>query len=247
MGFATGAKRGRAAWLPGLTALMLVALFTGLGVWQVERAGDKRAVLAALEADAGQPAAELAATADLKAQAYRRVAVRGRFLERQFLLDNRLFQGRAGFDVLTPLVLADGRVILVDRGWVPAGPGREPTRPVAAPSDEPVTVTGRLWLPQEGIALGPAIAPESEPGWPRLTTRVAFPALAAALGRDLVPAVIRARGEAAWLYRPRPLEPAFGPARHYGYALQWFALALTVLVISAWAYWRRRRPDPEET
>ena len=163
MGFATGARRGRAAWLPGLIGLMLGALFTGLGVWQVDRAGDKRAVLAALEADADQPPAELAATADLKAQAYRRVAVRGRFLERQFLLDNRLFQGRAGFDVLTPLVLVDGRVILVDRGWVPAGPGREPTRPVAAPSDKPVTVTGACGCRKRGSPSGPPLRRSRSP------------------------------------------------------------------------------------
>lgn len=228
-------------WIPWLAAVLAVVLFTGLGAWQLERAADKRAVIAALESGEGAPARALPGAGRLQEWAWRRVRLRGHFLERQFLLDNRLLAGRPGFDVLTPLVLPDGRAVLVDRGWVAAGPGRRPRGPIASPAGATVTVEGRIWLPERGIALGPALAPAGEAEWPRLTTRVEFPALEAALGRELVPAVIRARGDASWLFRPRPLRPAFGPMRHYGYAFQWFALALTVVIVGIILRRRRRR------
>lgn len=228
--------------LPWLAAAITLALFSGLGAWQLQRAGEKSELLAALEAGQGQALDALPAASALRNHAYARLSVRGRFLgERQFLLDNRIHEGRPGFDVLTPLVLADGRTVLVDRGWVPWTAQREPARPVALEPVSRVRVTGRLWLPEPGIGIGPAIAPGGD--WPRRVTRVEYPALAAALGRDLVPAVVRASGEAPWLYRPRDLRPAFGPMRHYGYAFQWFALALTVIAVACILEWRRRRKD----
>jgi len=234
---------GRPHWLPWVGAALAITLFSGLGVWQLQRAAEKRAVIASLEED-GQPVLERVPEmpAELRGSARRELRLEGRYEgERQFLLDNRILKGRPGFDVLTPLLLEDGRRVLVDRGWVAAGPGREPVEAVGLAIDERVTVEGRLWLPEPGIALGAAVAPSRD--WPRLVTRVDFAALEEALGRDLVPAVIRAKGDAPWLFRPRDLQPRFGPMRHYGYAFQWFALALTVFAVACILEWRRRRMD----
>ncbi len=234
---------GRPRWLPWIAAGLAVALFSGLGTWQLQRAAEKRAIIASLE-DNRQPVLErLPGTpAALREAARREVRIQGRYAgERQFLLDNRILEGRPGFDVLTPLILDDGRRVLVDRGWVAVGPGREPVESVGLAVAERVTVDGRLWLPESGIALGAAVTPGDD--WPRLVTRIDFAALEEALGRDLVPAVIRAKGDAPWLFRPRDLQPRFGPMRHYGYAFQWFALALTVLAVACILGWRRRRMD----
>lgn len=237
----------RPAWLPLAAAAVCALLFVGLGTWQLQRADDKQALIAAIERGADAPAVALPQESGALAErAWRRVRVQGRFLAgRQFLLDNRIHEGRAGFDVLTPLLRPDGRAVLVDRGWVPAGPRREPQAPIALDAPGSVTVTGRLWLPEAGLALGPALAPVAgdEPRWPRLVTRVDYAAMGRALGRDLVPAVVRADGEAPWVLTPRPPAPAFGPARHYGYAVQWFALALTVVAVTLILRLRRRRKD----
>lgn len=238
--------RRRPAWLPLVAAAACTALFAGLGTWQLERAGDKRALLAAIERGTEAPALALPdETGALAARAWRRVRVYGRFLGgRQFLLDNRIHEGRVGFDVLTPLVRAGGRAVLVDRGWVPAGPRREPLVPIALEVSGALTVSGRLWLPEPGLALGPALAPAAGGApWPRLATRVDYAAMGRALGRELVPAVVRADGDAPWVLTPRPPAPAFGPARHYGYAVQWFALALTVMAVTLILRLRRGRRD----
>jgi surfeit locus 1 family protein len=237
------ALSGRPRWLPWVAAAIAIALFSGLGVWQLQRAAEKRAVIASLEDERRPFLARLPRTpAALEDAARRRVRIAGRFEpDRQFLLDNRILEGRPGFDVLTPMLLDDGRRVLVDRGWVAAGPDREPVQAVGLGDDQRTTVEGRLWLPEAGIALGAAVAPGET--WPRLVTRVDFTALETALGERLVPAVIRAHGDASWLFRPRDLQPRFGPMRHYGYAFQWFALALTVLAVACILEWRRRRMD----
>jgi len=235
--------RRRPRWLPLAAALAAMSLFAGLGVWQVERAGEKQALVDKLGSDAGAPHTRLpSGTEALRDMAFERIRVAGRFeTGRQFLLDNRILDGRTGYDVLVPLRLADGRLVLVDRGWVPAGPGRAPSAPVGLDATGPVVVTGRVWLPESGIGLGQALAPPGTSAWPRTATRVDFEAMGRALGHALAPAVIRASGNAPWILRSRPLSPHFGPRRHYGYALQWFALALTVLIVTLWQSLRRRR------
>jgi len=232
--------------VPIAAALAAVALFAGLGIWQIQRAHDKRALERRLADGDGEVMTRLPAdAAGLRAHVYARVRLEGRFDgEHQFLLDNRILDGKPGFDVLTPLVLADGRTVLVDRGWIPMGPERRPQRSVALDIGERVRVQGRLWLPQAGIGLGAVQARRD--GWPRLITRIEYPVLEDALERDLVPAVIRADGGGEWLFKPRGLEPTFGPKRHYGYAFQWFALATTVVVIAAVLLLRHYRRARDE-
>lgn len=233
--------RRRPRWLPLTAAGLAILVFSLLGFWQLQRAEDKHELIDAIERGReARPVEVPYAVAALDQLEYRRVQARGRFLsERQFLFDNRILDGRVGYDVLTPLVLEDGRTILVDRGWVPAGPRRDPQGPVTVEVSAPVTVTGRLWRPSPGLALGRAVT-DAE-GWPRTAIRVDYDAFAEALGRALVPAVIRAEERHPWALTARPLGPPFGPERHYGYAVQWFALALTVLVIAAIQHWRARR------
>ncbi len=238
----TTGRRRRPAWVPLILAVIGFVSFAALGVWQTQRAAEKEELLAAIERGSRSAPVELPyAESALDEAEFRRVRARGRFLtERQFLLDNRLLDGRVGYDVITPLVLADGRTVLVDRGWLPAGPRREPLGEVALEVSGAVAVTGRLWRPDPAVALGPAVAP-SAGDWPHTVTRIEYQALGEVLGRSLVPAVIRAERGAPWVLTPRPLEPPFGPERHYGYAVQWFALALTVLVVTVILQWRRRR------
>lgn len=235
--------RRRPRWLPLFAAAAAIALFTGLGLWQVERAGEKQALLDKLDKVSGAPHDGLPSDEQaLHRLEFDRIRLHGRFeAGQQYLLDNRILEGRAGYDVLVPLHLADGRTVLVDRGWVPLGPGRTPAEPVDLSESGRVVVTGRVWLPDPGIDLGPALAPPGPSAWPRTATRVDFDAMGRALGQELVPAVIRAAGDAPWILRPRPMSPHFGPRRHYGYALQWFALALTVLIVTLWQTLRGRR------
>jgi len=132
----------RPAWLPALAALFFAGLTCWLGQWQLGRAEEKRAGQAAFDAAAGLPAMDIAALPTSPAP-YSRIRVTGRFdAAYQIYLDNRMHQGRPGYQVIVPLAYSGG-VVLVNRGWLPAG-GDRGVRPDAPLPSEPVTLEGLL-------------------------------------------------------------------------------------------------------
>ncbi len=230
-------NRGRLRFLPRpfatLATVAAALVCAALGNWQLGRAQEKRA-LAADFARAG-PTLELRSL-PADAPRYQPVIARGHYdPERQFLLDNMSHAGRAGVMVLTPLVLADGGAVLVNRGWQPFGSTRE-ALPEVAVMDEARSVTGRLDdLPQPPIRLD---APQAS-GWPRLVQYPFMNELAALLGRDLRPRMILLDPAEPDGYVREWVVPGTAPVRQLGYAVQWFAFA--ALAIAIWGVLSFRR------
>ena len=211
----------------GLLALAITCAF--LSVWQYRRAAESRALTARFVAAADEPALDAAPaelTDDLR---FRRLAVSGRYVaEPQFLLDNRVHEGVAGYEVLTAFELTDGRTLLVNRGWVEANPDRSVLPDVRVDADER-TVLGQLdRLPRAGLRLGtslPAAAGES-------VIVVVYPSaaeLGAALRAPLLDYVLALDdGEPDSFVRNA--EPAvLSPERHLAYAGQWLLFGLGAL------------------
>lgn len=229
--------------LPWVAALALLALLTWLGNWQLDRAEEKRVLLetytAAME---GEPRRvgpdELAALVDRPR--FEPVALHGAYDDtRQAFLDAQTHQGRAGYRVWTPLVLSPGDMVLVDRGWI-AADGDRARMPDIAVDGTPRTVRGYLSpLPQPGIRLGQPDA--GGPGWPRLLTWPDAGVVERAWNGDAPPVlVLLAQGEADGFVREwNPVE-AIPPERHLAYAVQWFGLALALLVIIGVLVLRKR-------
>jgi surfeit locus 1 family protein len=176
--------------------------------------------------------------------------VRGRYDgSRQILLDNLpSSRGEPGFRVLVPLRRDGARTLLVDRGWIPLGASRAELPRVALPGLgtglELVEVQGRLdELPRPGLRLGPAADPDAQ-DWPRLMNFPTRAELESALGEALESRILLLDPDAEAGYE-RVWKPSlgFGPERHFGYALQWFALGLAVLVAFL-ALNLRRASDP---
>lgn len=220
--------------LPPFAALLLVALFTGLGFWQLDRAEQKRALQSSFEA--GGAAVEV--TADAEPRLYQNIRATGRYLgERQFLIANIVQDGRLGFYVVTPFELAGaGPLLLVNRGWT-ARPA-DGSLPEVAIGDGPRRVEGRAGrLPRVGIRPGEAL--EAGSSWPRVATFPTSDELAEALQQPVLPFVLLADPDpASGLVRswePRQM----GPSRHIGYAVQWFALAAAVAAVTV-VVWRRK-------
>ncbi len=223
--------RGQLVFRPGPvpTVAMLIAapLFCVLGAWQLERAAEKRALRERLDARWDAPAVTLPARPDWAMLEHGRVTTDGHYVAtRQFVVGDRVHRGRRGLHVITPLRAADGRELLVDRGWVATPAEATP------PPGGPVTLTGRVALPQPpALELGPA-EPAEDPWrapWSRLDpgayARVAdvapLPA-ALLLDPDQPDGFVR-----DW---PRPTG-GLAPALHVGYAVQWFAFALLALLL----------------
>ena len=182
-----------------------------LGNWQSGRAAGKRALGAQVE----------------------RITVHGEFLAgRTVLLDNKLRGGRPGYEVVTPLRLADGIHVLVNRGWVEAGARREQLPEVKTPS-------GRMRI--EGVLLTrlPQPLKLGEEGKGRVRQRLDLKAFAAETGLSLQSFVIEQHsGATDGLLREWP-RPDAGIEKHESYALQWYSLAALAAVLGIVFSFRR--------
>jgi len=218
---------------PTLITLVLLPVLAGLGVWQLDRATWKQGLVDAHEASTHLVPVDLGWLLESgELAAFRPVGVRGQYdLEHQVLLDNRLYQGHAGYHVLTPLRLADGEsVVLVNRGWVPTGLDRTVLPGLPGPAG-PVIVEGVTSLPPENpFRLGDV--EESNAGWPKVVQQPDLAQLERLLGTRLLP-VILLLDESNEHGFVRDWQPVYGvtPDKHRAYAMQWFTLALVLLLI----------------
>ena len=221
------------SWTMTALTVLLLAVFISLGRWQWNRAEQKETLARGFAAGAVQ-AQPLGARGTATLPRYAVVSVTGEWdAARQFLLDNRTRDGRAGYEVLTPLRLADGRWLLVNRGWLPFE-GRRDRLPEVATGLVPgaVTLRGRLDdLPTAGLASGRA-APALSGAWPRVTSFPQQSELAASLGgRSLEPRVLLLDASAPAGYR-RDWRPFVkGPEQNISYAVQWWSFGVLLLVL----------------
>jgi surfeit locus 1 family protein len=220
---------------PTLAAAAAVVAFAGLGEWQLGRAVSSRAL--AEDFGRGGPSLEWRRL-PADAPRYQHVTASGHYdTEHQFLLDNMSHAGIAGVEVLTPLLLIDGRALLVNRGWQPFGATRADLPEVAVDA-EPRRITGRIdELPRPGVRL--AAAPAT--GWPRLVQFPRMEELSKSLGRDLDSRVILLDASEADGYARDWTVRGTDPDRHLGYAVQWFAFA--ALAGAIWFTLSLRKPS----
>jgi surfeit locus 1 family protein len=236
---------GRRVFAPStpftLLTLLLCAAFLKLGLWQWHRGEGRQAEWDKFAAGAGQ-VVPLGARGIDSVPRFQRIDVAGRFdADHQFLLDNRSYQGHAGFEVLTPLQRPDGRTLIVDRGWVPFSGIREHLPAVAFQPHEAVTVVGRVAdLPSAGLASGRA-PPADGNSWPKVTAFPSMAQLSAALGKPVEAHLVLLDPKQDDGYVRDWQPPGMDPMRHWSYAVQWWSFAVVLLVI--WVVMSTRRPD----
>lgn len=222
------------SWVLLAVTLAAMLLTARLGLWQLDRAGQKLALQAAIAAREHEPlldglAALASSVEQVDGQEHRRARATGRWqTENTVYLDNRQMDGRPGFYVLTPLMLDDGTALLVQRGWRPRDfEDRARLPPVHTPSGQ-VAVEGRLarsvarLYEFDGTQAGP------------IRQNLALPAFAAETGLRLRPVLLLQTSPADdGLRRDWPV-PTVDVHKHYGYAFQWFALSALVIVLHVW-------------
>lgn len=217
--------RFRPGWLPSLMVLALFPALLWLGWWQLGRAEEKRELTELFEARREAAPMDVAALDGLDDLAYRRVHLRGHFdAQHSLLLDNRTRRGQVGIELLQPFLDVSGRWLLVNRGWL-AWPDRRQTPVFSTPEGE-VSLYGWVYVPLgEPLRLQPD---QPERGWPRLVTRSDPDWLWRLLGREGLPHELRLEPGPVALEVDWPVV-AMPPAKHLGYAVQWFALAAALL------------------
>lgn len=243
MAGASGSPLLRPRWLVGhLLALVLIVLFLNLGAWQLGRLEARTARNELIAArTAAEPVTLAAALREFEITGefpeYTIVRMTGTFAQAgEVLLRGRSLGGQPGFNLVTPLLLADpdaalgGAAILVERGWVPYDHDAVPVTD-AAPPGGMVEVVGRMRAPTSQPG---GLAPRDPAEGALVQTYYVDTArLQQQLPYPLVPAYVTATHmeppQAGALPRPLPAEDlSNGP--HLGYAIQWFAFALVGVV-----------------
>lgn len=221
----------------GLLAGLCAVGLARIGFWQLERAVAKERLLAGIESALVAPVVPLSSVVrDADGLRFRAVRVQGRFVAgQQVLLDNQLREGKPGVRAYVPFLLEDDqRAVLVDRGWLP-WPDRASAPPQASTGLDSRALEGMLVDPPgAGLALGA----DAAAAWPWLATSLDLAAVEQRLGMPLLDLVLEDRGARSATSIRAGMLP---PERHRGYAVQWFALALAVVLIYLTLAWRDLR------
>jgi surfeit locus 1 family protein len=215
-------------WLTVVTLPALLVL-VGLGTWQLGRLQWKNNLIDSFEARvAAPPVAVPASGAAINPIEFRQLDLTGRFLhDKEIFLTGRTYEGNAGFHVVTPFELADGRLILINRGWVSEG-YKDPAKRAFSRVDGPTTVAGILRKPgQKGY-----FVPENEPAkgfWFTLVPAEinAHLGLGAAAINSFYADVIRT---SAVVTLPIAAKTELNLRNaHLSYALTWYGIALALI------------------
>lgn len=233
--FALSALRWRWNYKVLVFAICFLPVTVGLGFWQLHRAEEKRSILAADHARAIAPPISFREALAVSDPRFLRVRLTGEIdNQRTFLVDNRVRHGMPGYEVVSLLHETDtGEALLINRGWIAGGLDRSvlPRIPLLP---QLITVTGYLYMsPGRPFVLG---EDRWQPGvWPQLVQYAEPKLLQARLGEVLFPYVLRLEQsispglETGWDVVNMP------PATHIGYAVQWFALGVALVVLTIFA------------
>jgi cytochrome oxidase assembly protein ShyY1 len=210
-------------------ALVVAGVCVRLGFWQLQRLHDVRMFNAAIEAGMHAPPAPIetvlvaGSSADPSTVAYRRVSATGTYdtAHEVILYGRSLSNDQPGNHVLTPLVLADGTAVVVDRGWVPLAMATPPVSQ-AAPPGGTVTVIGILYE-SEASSHGPPVTTLRQVDLARLGAQLPYP---------IAPVYMKLQRQQPAQSGPLPTPeppPPLDEGPHLDYAFQWFSFATIAL------------------
>ena len=223
--------RFSAGLIPTLVTLFFLVLTVYLGTWQLSREREKLQHIEAHSQASDDVVLEITAQlGNPGAFMHRQIVATGRYdVEHQFLLDNRTHEGVAGYYVLSHFLLDDRIAIIVNRGWVALGNDRRQLPALPTPS-QTVTIHGRLADAPRTFLLGDDGYSASQ--WPMVVQSVDYAKMANLLSYDLVPTTVQLDGASSdGFIRQWKAHAGITPQRHHAYAVQWFSLAATLLVL----------------
>lgn len=226
-----GNREFRPRLWPTVATIILLPILLRLGFWQLERAEEKQEIEQRYTRQQALPAVGLGQLDPAEEIEYRRVTVSGRFKAgRQILLDNQVHQKRVGYHVLTPLQIADGQeYILVNRGWVDGRLRRDRLPGITTP-EQRVELSGRLKVPA-GVGLKLDDQSYTESGWPLVVQWLDIQELEQQTGYRLYPYILQLDAEQPHGFVRDWKIVSSSPQQSTSYAVQWFTLALALVLI----------------
>ena len=209
--------------------VLLFPLLISLGFWQLSRYDEKKSLQLQFEKYLDEPPITLNQAMQEPEPRYRRIKVSGFYdYPHNFLLDNRIYKGASGYDVFTPFITLEGQPLLVNRGWLARGTDRS-ILPAIPDYRNQTTLQGLLYAP-----LGKTFVLGDDPWddvWPRRIQTLDFSRIADVLEKPVSNyfLVLDSDQSGSLTHTFKPV--VMSPAKHMGYAVQWFLMAACLLVL----------------
>lgn len=222
---------GRLFSLPGLLISVVLYGLVSLGFWQLDRANEKQTIAQQVVRAQSIAPEKTSNMLELVEKEHHSVLLEGYYAsDRQFIYDNQIVNGNAGYYVMTPFVLTGQQAVLVNRGFVPWQGRRNKIADIGL-NDQHRVVKVSLIKPVKRIELDISEAEERQQ-FPLLIQSLDMSQIESLSKLTFSPMVGRLDKDAADGFF-RQWQPFYGSAdKHLGYALQWFLMALVLFLIS---------------
>ena len=227
-----GAFDLRPRLLPSLATLIVLPILISLGVWQMDRAEIKQQLQVLTQERLQAPISDIRNTANLQEDMnFRRARMKGYFDNgHQYLLDNKIYKGKVGYSVYTPFSFDGGDSwIMVNRGWTASGKDR--TRfPNIEINRENTEIMGVL-SPPPGKLMQLGDSQGINKSWPVRVRNIDLVIIEKELAARLQPYVLHldASSEQSYIQDWKPYVDT--PQKNQSYAVQWFSMAVVLLLI----------------
>lgn len=222
-------------WKSSVLVLLLLPLLLWLGFWQLQREQEKLEILDQFQNRLSEAPIAMQRVDSQSELAWQRVKLQGEFdAERIYLLDNQIRAGRVGYDVVQLFRISAGLWIWVNRGWVAGKRLRSELPAVNTPPGE-IVVNGYIYVPD-----GKAFSLEDDSNqltqrWPRVIQSVAVSELRAGVDASQVfKHLVRLNDNSPAALQADWPTTSVQPAKHRGYAVQWFCMAAALLLFYVW-------------
>jgi cytochrome oxidase assembly protein ShyY1 len=224
-------------WRTAAFVMVLLPIMVNLGFWQLQRADENRKLQQVAERQRQQqplplvPQVENQLIQDVASDTpglwhLQQVSIQGQWLDRYFLLENQMNEGRNGYHVIGVMKLADGKFLLVNRGWIIA-PSLRSELPAVPSVVQAAIEVGEVYAAPQVLRESPVYA---ETGWPRRIGKLNVPGLAHELGLEVLPVVVRLQEGSPSALTARWPVVNISPEKNIAYAIQWFAMSVALVI-----------------
>ena len=227
-----GNKVFKPGLIPTIVFLLVLPVLLRLGFWQLDRAEEKREliVLFKQQNELGPLFIKDGMKLDGKLN-YRSAQVDGSYnSSKQIFIDNKVYQGKTGVHVLTPFKLKNSEYsILVNRGWVPMVIDRS-SLPQIKTTAQFLKLSGKIKVSgKKPFMVGEQF--QSNQGWPALIQWISFKDIESKSGLKLLPYIflLDEKEQSGYVRNWKPV--VMQPEKSTSYAVQWFTLALALVII----------------
>ena len=223
--------------------IIFFSILVFLGSWQLDRGLNKQSILGIYESRKQLiPLEGFYEDTKKEGLLYRNLVLQGRFLDKTFLLDNRVYRSKKGFEVLTPFITKTNKVFLINRGWLLEDLADKLYEEKF--SHDSIRIEGLLSpFKRLGLNLSENAVFDS---WPKVVQEITFHEASKALKNlDLYEGIIQLSAVSKYAFEPIWKPTELKASRHFGYAVQWFGLSI-VLLVSFIIYGLKRNKDEDK-